>query len=181
VPHRDQLIGQIRSYASQNPGEVDVTQRFLEFVQGYPDCFERTQSYGHITGSAFIVDPSGDRTLLTHHRKLDIWVQLGGHSDGDPHTLNVALREAEEESQLGDFEPVSEQIFDLDIHKIPARGDEPEHFHFDVRFAFFHRGDGNYTVTEESHDLAWVDLNDVSRFTTEPDMTRMVTKWKNRV
>ena len=88
---------------------------------------------GHITGSAWVVDIAGNRVLLADHAKLGRWLQPGGHSDGDPDTLAVALREAREESGL-DVRALDDAIFDIDVHRIPARGDEPAHLHFDVRF-----------------------------------------------
>ena len=78
---------------------------------------------------------AGDRVLLAHHRKLGRWLQPGGHSDGDPDTLAVALREAREESGL-DVQALDDAIFDLDLHRIPARDREPAHLHFDVRSPF---------------------------------------------
>jgi 8-oxo-dGTP pyrophosphatase MutT (NUDIX family) len=102
---------------------------------------------------------------------------LGGHADGDPDVLAVALKEAREESGLEDFEPLGGGIFDLDIHPIPARKDEPEHLHYDVRFVLRAMGPTAYTVSEESHDLRWVRLEEVVGLTEEESMMRMVRKW----
>ncbi len=104
------------------------------FIDSHPDCFERSCQVGHITGSAWIVNRAGDRVLLTHHRKLGRWLQPGGHSDGDPDTLEVALREAREESGL-DVRALDEAIFDLDVHLIPARGHEPAHLKHPLIFS----------------------------------------------
>ncbi|MDZ7646212.1 MAG: NUDIX hydrolase [Cytophagales bacterium] len=93
---------------------------------------------GHITGSAWIVDPSNTQALLVHHAKLNKWVQPGGHADGDENILQVALREAEEETGLKNFKVLSDPPFDVDIHLIPERADFPEHFHFDIRYLLKH-------------------------------------------
>ena len=130
---------------------------------------------GHVTGSAWIVDQAGERTQLTHHRKLNMWIQLGGHSDGDPNSLNVALREANEESGLT-VNPVAESIFDLDIHLIPARKSEPAHYHYDVRYILVADSDA-FTVSEESLDLAWVSPKELPTLTDEESMLRMLAKW----
>lgn len=174
------LLSQLADYAVRHPRETEIVARFTEFVNAYADCFERSLAIGHVTGSAWIVDGTGTRTLLTHHRKLDRWLQLGGHSDGDPDTFAVAMREAREESGLTEFEAAIEidGIFDLDIHPIPARGDEPEHFHYDVRFALRATGLTDYTVSDESHDLRWVPFDEVETLTEEESMLRMVRKWK---
>ncbi|HAK50535.1 MAG TPA: nucleoside triphosphate hydrolase [Gammaproteobacteria bacterium] len=114
--------------------------------------------------------------MLTHHRKLDRWLQPGGHADGQSDVLAVAMREAEEESGLWEIEPVSDSLFDIDIHLIPARGNEAEHFHYDCRFLLRSVGSDQYTVSEESDDLAWILLSDMASYTSEVSITRMVDK-----
>ena len=177
---RRQLIQLLKRYGGQFPGESRCLGRFLEFVEDHEDCFERSLDIGHVTGSAWLVDAAGERVLLTHHAKLDIWVQLGGHADGNPNILDVAATEAREESGLQDIEPISDEIFDLDIHTIPARKAEPEHEHFDVRFAFRCLGSEEFVVGEESKDLAWVAVADLEAVTGEESMLRMATKWMGR-
>jgi len=114
------LQDRLRDYRGRHPEEASTVDRFRRLLREHDRCFHRDCWAGHITGSAWLVDAEGNDVLLTHHRKLDLWVQLGGHSGGDPDTPAVAHREAEEESGL-DVEPLSPQIFDLDIHTIPAR------------------------------------------------------------
>jgi 8-oxo-dGTP pyrophosphatase MutT (NUDIX family) len=132
--HRNSLIEQLTAYGVRWPDEVAEVERFLGFVKTYSDCFERSLQLGHVTGSAWVVNDAGTHVLLTHHRKLDRWLQLGGHSDGDSDTVTVAMREIAEESGLVNVELIGEGIFDIDIHEIPERGKEPAHFHFDVRY-----------------------------------------------
>ena len=169
----------LRAYRARYPEEAAVVERFTALLADHADCFERHHfSPGHVTGSAWLVDGSGDRVLLTHHRKLDAWLQLGGHSDGDTDTAAVALREAEEESGLA-VELLSPEILDIDIHEIPARKSDPVHFHFDVRFAVASRSGGDYVVSDESHDLAWVRVARLNEFTTEESMLRMARKWSS--
>lgn len=155
-----------------------MVDRFVGFVLEHEDCFERTLLQGHITGSAWVVDPSGSKVLLTHHRKLNKWLQLGGHADGHSNVLEVAKREAEEESGLKELSVIESGIFDVDIHVIPARKLEPEHFHFDIRFAFQAMGDTDYAVSAESLDLKWVPIDQIRDYTTEASMLRMAQKWK---
>lgn len=176
--HRQPLLDQLAAYARQNPGESGCTGRFIRFVTQHEECFQRTLAIGHITGSAWIVSHDGGEVLLTHHRKLDCWLQLGGHADGDPDVVAVALREAREESGLEDFVLLGTGIFDLDIHPIPARRNEPEHLHYDVRYIFRATGDTRFTVSEESHDLRWVPTDEVQSLTQEESMLRMVRKWQ---
>ena len=153
-----------------------MVERLRGFVEAHADCFERSLQIGHITGSAWVVDRQRAHALLTHHRKLNKWLQLGGHADGDPDILRVALREAREESSLDAIRPISENIFDVDIHVIPARGVEPEHLHYDVRFLLEADRSAPLTVSEESRSLAWMPLDEIIRVNPEESMARMVAK-----
>jgi len=164
-------------YCMRYPDEAAVVDEFRSLLSNQTGCFERGNFQpGHVTGSAWLVDDSGEHVLLTHHRKLDAWLQLGGHSDGDPDTAAVARREAEEESGLA-VELIWRDILDVDVHEIPARKSDPAHFHFDVRFAFVSRSGRNYVVSHESHDLAWVPVQRLRQFTTETSILRMARKW----
>jgi 8-oxo-dGTP pyrophosphatase MutT (NUDIX family) len=176
--HRNSLIELLRTYRNRWQDERAVVDRYMQFVESNADCFERTLSSGHVTGSAWVVNGPGTHVLLTHHRKLDKWLQLGGHADGDSHVLNVALREAEEESGLV-CSPLATHIFDVDIHRIPARAHEPEHFHYDCRFALQSHSEG-FTVSDESHDLAWVRITEIADYSQESSMVRMAEKWVQR-
>lgn len=150
----------LHTYSSQYEEEVIFLHRFNQLLQ-HPDAFQRFHLPGHITGSAWIVDPNEQATLLVHHAKLNRWLQPGGHSDGDEDTLAVALREAEEETGILRFEIPSTTIFDLDIHPIPERKDMPAHSHFDVRFLFYASMKEKIIVSEESHDVKWIPFGDV--------------------
>lgn len=176
--HRQPLLDQLSGYARLHPHEAETIRRFTAFVREQPDCFERSLAVGHITGSAWILNADGTEVLLTHHRKLDRWLQLGGHADGDPDVFAVALKEAREESGLQDFEPIIEGIFDLDVHRIPARKKDPEHLHYDIRYLLRATGSTDYVVSDESHDLRWVPIDGVHELTTEESMRRMVRKWR---
>ncbi|WP_411826090.1 NUDIX hydrolase [Luteolibacter sp. AS25] len=176
--HRSSLLSQLTEYASRHPDEAEAVERFTDFVKTQPRCFERSLAVGHITGSAWVVNADGSEVLLTHHAKLDRWLQLGGHADGESDALSVAIKEAEEESGLIDFTHLGEGIFDIDIHPIPARKNEPEHLHYDVRYVLRANGSLKFTVSEESHDLSWVKLAEVKQLTTEHSMMRMVDKWR---
>lgn len=174
--HRQPLLRSIEEYLTRYPDENDVVSRLRSFIDREPACFERSTAEGHITGSAWLVDEAGEHVLLTHHRKLNAWFQLGGHADGESDVLAVALQEAREESGITLIEPVSTLIFDIDIHLIPARGSEREHFHYDVRYAF-RTHERSFVVSAESHDVAWIRIDRITDVTTEPSMLRMAQKW----
>jgi 8-oxo-dGTP pyrophosphatase MutT (NUDIX family) len=178
LPIQREWLRQFDAYAAHNTAE-DVTV-FHELASTASDAAERTRTQGHLTGSAWLVSADGERVLLTHHRKLDRWLQLGGHADGDADLARVALREAEEESGLTDL-AVEGEIFDLDRHRIPARGSEAEHWHYDVRFVVRTCGSEAFAISDESHALAWRSIADIAAdVTMDTSLRRMARKWLQR-
>ena len=174
------LEATFRDYARRWPDEADTAQVFLELLADGADPFVRERLAGHFTASSWLVDATGTRALLTHHRKLDRWLQLGGHADGDRDLANVALREAEEESGLVDLQ-VEPELFDLDRHWIPERGDVPGHWHYDARYVVRATGSEDFVISEESLDLAWRDISAIAQDpASDESMRRMAAKWLHR-
>ena len=162
------------------PQSPDRVAQFRRFLQSSPATFERRHAVGHFTGSAFVVSADGERTLLMHHRKLGLWVQPGGHADGDPDLAAVALREAQEETGLRGL-TLEPGIFDLDRHAIPARRDEPEHFHYDVRFVVRAAAGEAFALNEESLALAWRAIGTVAADPqADASVRRMACRWLAR-
>jgi 8-oxo-dGTP pyrophosphatase MutT (NUDIX family) len=165
---------------------ASVLQDFQELLQNYPNCFEGSRLEGHITSSALVLNPGFDQILLTHHRKLNRWLQLGGHCDGNPHPWETALREVEEESGMAGFSlnflPKNQSadsnplILDLDIHEIPERPNEPRHLHYDIRFALMATRPDSIVCSDESHSLRWIGIDEVSKLTSEPSILRMIRR-----
>jgi len=178
--HRQTIKSLLIDYQASYPAEAETISRYQMFVDKHEDCFERSQLAGHITGSAWLLNRAGTHVLLTHHRKLDIWVQLGGHADGETDPLTVAMREAREESGIADITSVSDSLFDIDIHLIPQRKSEPAHYHYDARFLLQTTITDDWVVSAESHALEWVDIKMIESKTSEESMIRMAHKWLNR-
>ncbi|WP_128544963.1 NUDIX hydrolase [Larkinella soli] len=176
--HRQPLLTLLSTYRSVDPHEEKMRQEIIAFVRQYPDCFERSLKVGHITGSAWIVNPERDAVVLIHHRKLDRWLQPGGHADGNPDVLQVARREAGEETGLNHLRTMGPGIFDVDIHPIPARGDEPEHLHYDIRFCLEADPVEPFRPTAETKGIRWVHFDEITDFTEEESVLRMVRKKK---
>jgi 8-oxo-dGTP pyrophosphatase MutT (NUDIX family) len=173
---RDLVLAELAAYVAATPGEAEARRQIRTFIASHDDCFERSRAAGHVTGSAWVVDRCGRFALLTHHRKLDRWLQLGGHADGDPDIRAVALREATEESGLRDIAPAARGIFDLDVHPIPARGSVPEHVHYDIRFAFFANSAELPIASDESHAVAWIPVAEIERYAIDDSVRRLVAK-----
>jgi 8-oxo-dGTP pyrophosphatase MutT (NUDIX family) len=180
LSNKTDLDAQLRAYARAWPDEGGTVDDFLNVLADERDPFVRDRLAGHFTASAWLVDAAGERLLMTHHRKLDRWLQLGGHADGDRDLARVALKEAEEESGLIDL-AVEPDIFDLDRHWIPERGDVPGHWHYDVRYVVRVIGSEAFIVGDESHALAWRSIIGLLEDpTTDPSIARMARKWVSK-
>jgi hypothetical protein len=177
--HRQPLLHLLASYHPTDRRESEMRDEILAFVRQNPACFERTLAEGHITASAWITNRDRSRVLLTHHRKLDRWFQLGGHADGETNVLKVALAEAGEESGLSPIRPLSERIFDVDVHVIPAHRDIAAHRHYDIRFLLeADEAQLLWGSERESKQLRWVSLEEVLKLNGEASIRRMVEKMK---
>jgi 8-oxo-dGTP pyrophosphatase MutT (NUDIX family) len=171
-------IALIESYAPspKYPCQLLAKNAILQLLeQGERVLWRSHFEPGHVTASSWIISPCGGRILLCYHRKLQRWLQLGGHVDGEADIAAAALREAHEESGISEFDFVSSQIFDLDVHHIPAREKEPAHLHFDIRFLFRARSE-KIVCSAESLALQWVAHNDISTLTDETSIRRMADK-----
>lgn len=178
--HRKPLLDLLARYAAAHPDEAAAALRVRRLVETHADCFERSCRAGHVTASAWLLSPDGRRFLLTHHRKLGRWLQLGGHADGDPDPAAVALREAREESGLADLRfayaadaPVP---IDLDVHPIPARGAEPAHDHHDVRFVLVAAPGQTIAASDESNALEWFEMDALESVADDDSVLRLGLK-----
>jgi 8-oxo-dGTP pyrophosphatase MutT (NUDIX family) len=171
------------------PAEAHTVTRVRDLVQAYPDAFYRTCQVGHITGSAWIVSADKEQCLLTYHRKLDRWLQLGGHVDGEQEVHWAALREAQEESGMSNFSfvdlagtddeislPLTPTPFDIDIHPIPATPTEPAHEHYDLRYLLIAAPHQPLKISPESRALRWFSWAEVWELADEEGLRRMIRK-----
>lgn len=174
------LIQQLQSHIPHDPTEASHLERIIDFLQQTPCPFHRETLEGHITGSAIVINPTAQRILLLHHRKLDRWLQPGGHCDGDPNPLAVAIREVEEETGLTSPIPISETIFDVDVHRIPTKGNIPEHWHYDIRYLFTADDQKMLQKSErEAIDLRWFTLTELDQVKPDESLSRVREKLCN--
>jgi 8-oxo-dGTP pyrophosphatase MutT (NUDIX family) len=185
---RADLIQLLDRYRGRHPDEIATIDRVRTLLDDYERCFFRDCFPGHITSSAWIVSRERRSVLLTHHRKLERWLQLGGHADGESDVLASALREAEEESGLRDFSAIPRtdacEILDIDVHDIPARASEPLHQHHDIRFLFeVSEAQVIRHQENESKEVRWFSGDAIEARFDEESLLRMARKasqWLSR-
>jgi 8-oxo-dGTP pyrophosphatase MutT (NUDIX family) len=166
----------LEAWRAPSAAQAAVRDEIVAWIARYPrDIHLRTRLEGHLTASALVVDASGGRALLTHHRKLGRWLQLGGHCDGDANLARVALREAIEESGISDL-AVDPVPIDVDVHPIPARAGEPEHLHLDVRFLVVAPHGARAERTRESVELGWFLPADGPRLGLDSSVQRLLAR-----
>lgn len=173
------LIDQLKDYRIRFPQESERVDFFFDFINHKNQHFLRENDYGHFTASAFIVNKTSSKILLTHHGKLDKWIQLGGHADGNTDLLAVALQEAREESGIQDFTIPTQKILDIDYHQIPPFKNTPAHIHFDVRYLLVTDDRIPIVISKESKDLQWIPMQKISDYTEERSMLRPIKKIKS--
>lgn len=176
MTRHERLLDELHRYEAFDSAEQRHRAAMIALL-GEPDAFSRAHFRpGHFTASCYVIDDSG-RLLLHHHRRLDRWLQMGGHVEGDEWPERTALREGEEESGLRDLALVGEGIFDLDIHGIPAAKGEPDHDHYDVRYlARTASPDAIALDRAESNDLAWVTLDRAAELMPGSESRRVLHK-----
>lgn len=173
-PSGDLAVARAIVAAAPNTGHPDVAayqSRMLDFIDQHPDALHRSCQAGHLTGSALVVDASTRQILVLFHRKVQRWLQPGGHADGDANLAAVALREATEETGIEGLSIVLEPI-DLDIHRFRAAG-EQDHDHLDVRFLVLAPPDAAPTANHESEGLRWVSVDELAELGADPGTMRM--------
>lgn len=146
-----------RLVLSVPPGlpEMEAHRRhILDLIDALPAPADRMARPGHLTGSALVLDSTGERILVLLHHKLGIWVQPGGHADGETNLVAVALREATEETGINGLliDPIP---VDLDVHQVAPPAEDP-HLHLDVRFLVTAPPGAMPQRNQESDDIRWV-------------------------
>ncbi len=162
---KDQLIDLIQNYKTDFDEERLYQRQLLEFLEANDDFWERTNEKGHITASAWVLNPTCEKALLIHHAGLNKWFQPGGHIEPEDVSVEqAAARELVEECDVLTFSMHSKHIFDIDIHIIPKKKDVPTHLHYDIRYAFLvAETEVKAIANEEIKALQWVELENLRK------------------
>jgi 8-oxo-dGTP pyrophosphatase MutT (NUDIX family) len=166
----------LSSYQPTDPREAGFKERIERLLRSSAPFSRSSFEPGHLTASAFVVSPGRDAVLLILHRKLGLWLQPGGHIEvGDESLEAAARREVLEEVQVKLAEGAAGAIFDVDVHAIPARKDEPAHEHFDVRFCF-QAAAAEIAPNEEVAGARWAELRGLEQVTSDESVLRAARK-----
>jgi 8-oxo-dGTP pyrophosphatase MutT (NUDIX family) len=174
---RDHLNALLESHQATDNQEIDFLTKMQALTGSTGDCFSRDHFVpGHFTASAFVLSPDGEQLLLIYHGKLARWLQPGGHVEpSDSNILLAAIREVEEETGLRDLSPIGPGLFDVDIHCIPARKQDPEHLHFDARI-LLQAIDFKFEAGSDALAAKWVPLEEVNTIESDASVMRAVGK-----
>ena len=157
-------LGAVRTllmrYLPPNTEQARTRVEMLSFLMDHEDALQRSCLEGHFTASALVIRAEGESGLLTLHRKLGRWLQLGGHCDGHGGQVAVNLE-------------IDPRPIDLDIHRIPARKHEPEHWHLDTRFLVYAPPPAELVMSEESLDLRWIESDEILALDTDDSVRRL--------
>ncbi|MFI2430844.1 NUDIX hydrolase [Streptomyces sp. NPDC018693] len=139
-------------------GQPDLRQTYLDHLAAHPDDgMWKSCADGHITASALVIDPSRGRVLLTLHRKMRMWLQMGGHCEpADTDLAAAALREATEESGVRGLTLLPGGPVRLDRHHTPCA------WHLDVQYAALAPAGAVEAISDESLDLRWFPYAEVA-------------------
>ncbi len=175
---------QTEAYLKHFPEEEARIRSFIDQLEAEPaTILDRKTMTGHITASAFIIDPTAHKALLVHHKSLDLWIQPGGHYEGDSSLQEAALREATEEAGVTRLRlmPIAGETstpFDIDTHSIPANPAKGEGDHRHHDFLFLVHASSEEAIQpqeEEVVDVQWVPFDDIAQF-ENPRMRRLALK-----
>ena len=178
-PAPDLLHALLDAHTPADGREADSLRRIQKLLKSAPDPYSRTLYVpGHLTASALVVDPDRERTLLIFHAKLRLWLQPGGHFEpGERDPWVSAAREVLEETRLPTRLPeIEARLLDVDVHAIPARGAEPDHFHFDLRMLLVAEHLPAQAGDAGVREARWFTLRELAALDLDPGLGRALRK-----
>lgn len=176
MSRRSHVLQLLEAYVPTREEQAYLDE-MVALASGTDDPFSRDHFVpGHFTASGFVISPDGAALLLVHHRRLQRWLQPGGHidpEDGDP--VAAAAREVREETAVALAEPLPTELFDIDVHAIPAARGEPAHAHFDLRY-LFQADNMAFEADDEVIAAAWVSIDQIAAGWKDASVQRVAAR-----
>ena len=165
----------IKKYIPYNEQEEADKNQILKYMSQFSDLLTRENTICHFTSSGFVINKKRDKILMIYHNIYDSWAWTGGHADGEVDFLQVAIKEIKEETWLNKIEPLTKDIFSIEI--LPVFGHIKRgkyvvaHQHINVTFILeADDKEAVYIKEDENSDVKWIDINKIKEYSTEVGM-----------
>lgn len=176
-------VQEIKNYQPYNEQEEKDQAAILTCLEAYDNLLTRENPVAHFSSSGFIVNPERDKVLMIHHNIYNSWSWTGGHTDGEKNFLEVAIREAQEETGVQTIKVLSDGIFSLDVLPVPAHIKKgvyvSAHLHLSVAYLF--EVDEHQKLTmkpDENSGVQWIKIEELDQYVdNEPDMLKLYKKF----
>ncbi len=171
------MVDLLAAYRPRDDAEAADVARVIGLAETEPDPWSQALAL-HVTASALVVHPATGRLLLRWHARQQAWLQVGGHGDpGEREPLEVALREAQEETSLTDLAPwPDDALLHVVIVPVTARADSPAHHHADLRFALATDRPESAGAERQDAPVRWLLLDDAYAATSEDNLRETISR-----
>lgn len=177
----------ISQFKPDSNQEQNDQQTILAFIKNYPeDVLLRENRIAHLTSSSLILNESKDKLLMIHHNIYNSWSWTGGHADGEMDLLQVAIKEAQEETGLGKIKAMTEKIVSLDILPVfgHLKNNRPVSAHLHLSVAYVLQASENEAVSikpDENSGVKWIPIRELPDYVSEPHMQVVYDKILHRL
>ncbi|MDU4753062.1 MAG: NUDIX hydrolase [Clostridium butyricum] len=179
-------IDEIRKYIPYNTQEEKDKELILKCINVYDNLLFRQNPIAHITSSGYIVNKDRTKVLMIHHNIYKTWAWTGGHADGDPDLIHVAIKEAIEETGVKHFHVVSEKILSLDVLTVDGHIKKghyvSSHLHLSLAYLLECNENDKLIVKEdENSGVMWIPINEIDKYSNEPYMINLYNKFNEKI
>lgn len=176
----------IENYLPNEAEEIITKKAIINFIENNNDVLSRENLIAHLTTSAFIINKEFTKTVFAYHNIYDSWAWIGGHNDDDPDCLNVAIKEAQEETGLKTVKPVITDPIMLDILSVDAHYKNgefvPDHLHLNITYLLFGLESEKLSVkVDENQAVKWISIDEMPTITNEAKMRLIYEKGIRRI
>lgn len=169
------FIKQLEIYMSFNEQEQKDRELILRYMHAFHDVYERSNLFGHMTCSPWIVNQDFTKVLMVYHNIYDSWGWCGGHCDGERNMTHVALKEGREETGLDKIELVSDEILSLEVLPVPSHIKHHRfvsaHVHLNITYLCM--ADDTFPLRikpDENSGVRWILIEEIDKFVSEEAM-----------